>query len=210
MTDKTTDAPEATAAPEGPYVVSEGMYKRLTTGLGGFTMALIACFALAGAIVLITPRSHKELLPTVDYNTQLYAMRLAAPYPVWAPEGLPAKWRATSSRVTGLDGSGPEAWHLGFVTPADAYAALEESNEQPVGELLWRMTNSRKPVGTQQVAGETWQQYYRKDKDQRSLVRTLPGVTLVVTGKASYAELAVLAGSLKVQPKLGTPSPTPS
>lgn len=214
MTDETaTDKSTRQPPPDGPYVVSEGMYKRLTTGLGGFSMALIACFALVGLVMLVTPRKNKEMLPTIDYATQLFALRAEAPYTAYAPEGLPVRWRPTSSRLTGLKDNGPVAWHLGFVTPSDQYAALEQSNEQPVSEYLWRMTNSRKPTGTQQVAGATWQQYYRKDKDQRSLVRTLPGMTLVVTGKASYDELTVLAASLKPQPKLGgsaSPSPSPS
>jgi hypothetical protein len=198
----------ATAA-EGPYEVSPGVYKRLTTGLGGYTLAMLSCLLLVGLIVLITPRHPKETLPTADYGSQLFALRSGAPYIPYAPEGLPPTWRATSSRLSGLNDRGPVAWHLGMVTPSDEYAALEQSNERPVGEYLWRMTNSREPVGVQQVAGQPWQRYYRKDKNQRSLVRTLPGLTLVVTGTASYEELAVLAASLKPQPKTGT-APTPS
>jgi hypothetical protein len=176
---------------------------------------MAACLVLVGAIYLITPRSHKELLPTFDYSSQQWAMVQDAPYPVWAPEGLPPGWRATSSRVHGLDGGGkgPVSWHLGFVTPGKEYAALEQSNEK-ASDYVPRMTNNRKPNGTMQVGGVTWDTYYRKDKKANSLARTLPdGVSLVVTGTASYQELAVLAGSLKVQHKQGARlpvSPTPS
>lgn len=199
MTESQTERP----APAEPVVVSEGVYKRLTAGVGGFLMAMAACLLLVIAVMVITPNRDRELLPTVDYSAQLWAMRSGAPYPVYAPEGLPARWRATSSRVSGLDGNGPAAWHLGMVTPSEQYAALEQSDEKPVSEYLWRMTNSRKPVGSQQVAGQTWRQYFRQDKHQRSLVRELPGSTLVVTGTASYQELAVLAAALRLQPKQG-------
>jgi Protein of unknown function (DUF4245) len=202
------DAPSAVAA-EGPYEVTPGVYKRLTTGLGGYSMAMLACLLLVGLVVLITPREDKEILPTADYGNHLFALRSEAPYTPYAPEGLPVTWRPTSSRLSGLDGKGPVAWHLGMVTSSNEYAALEQSDERPVGKYLWRMTNSREPVGVQQVAGQNWQRYYRKDKDQRSLVRTLPGLTLVVTGTASYEELAVLAAALKPQPRNGT-SPAPS
>jgi len=195
--------------------VSPGVYKRLTSGLGGFAMAMAACLLLVGLIYLITPRSHKNLLPTVDYASQQWAMVQDAPYTVWAPEGLPPTWRATSSRVHGLDtgGKGAVSWHLGFVTPSKEYAALEQSNEKASGYVP-RMTNNRKPNGTMQVNGVTWDTYYRKDKKANSLARTLPdGVSLVVTGTASYQELAVLAGSLKPQKKQGAQlpvSPTPT
>ncbi|WP_235017858.1 DUF4245 domain-containing protein [Thermomonospora echinospora] len=222
MTDKTSQQPvdsartaarQAAAGPaaaaEGPYEVTPGVYKRLTTGLGGYSIAMLSCLLIVGLIALITPREHKETLPTADYGNHLFALRNKAPYTPYAPQGLPFTWRTTSSRVSGLDGEGPVAWHLGMVTPSEEYAALEQSDERPVGEYLWRMTNSREPVGVQQVAGQTWQRYYRKDKDQRSLVRTLPGLTLVVTGTASYEELAVLAAALKPQPKNGA-SASPS
>jgi hypothetical protein len=209
-----TDAPQARpepAAPAGRPVVevSPGVYKRLTTGLGGFTMAMGACLLIVLAIYVVTPRSNEEVLPTVDYGSQLWVMRNDAPFTVYAPEGLPATWRPNSSRVHGLDADGkdPVAWHLGFVTPSDEYAALEQSNEK-ASQYVPRMANSSRPVGTQQVNGVAWTKYHRKDKKANSLARTLPdGASIVVTGTASYTELAVLAGSLKEQAKTGGPTP---
>lgn len=218
MTDKTpSSVPDASGEVQGaaagrPVVeVSPGVHKRLTTGLGGYTMAMGACLLLVLAIYLITPRSDEEVLPTVDYSSQLWAMRNDAPYTVHAPEGLPSGWRPTSSRLHGLDSGGekPVAWHLGFVTPRDEYAALEQSNEK-ASEYVPRMTNSSKPTGTQQVNGVAWTKYHRKDKKANSLARTLPGgVSLVVTGTASYEELALLAASLKPQKKDGRLAPSP-
>ena len=200
-------------APAGRPVVevSPAVHKRLTTGLGGFAMAMGACLLLVLAIYVVTPRSDEEVLPTVDYSAQLWAMRSDAPFTVHAPEGLPGTWRPTSSRVNGLgEGGGePVAWHLGFVTPSDEYAALEQSNEK-ASEYVPRMANSSRPLGTQQVNGQAWSKYHRKDKKANSLALTLPGgVSLVVTGTATYAELAILAASLKPQSKDGAPL-TPS
>jgi hypothetical protein len=202
---------EPRAASRGTIQVSPGVYKRLTTGLGGFSTAMVACLLLVGAIYLITPRSDEEILPTVDYSAQLWAMRADAPYTAHAPEGLPAGWRATSSRVHGLDGGDdPVAWHLGFLTPTGEYAAVEQSNEQ-APDYIPRMTSIKKTIGTQPVNGVAWNRHHREDKNARSLVRTLPsGVTLVVTGTASFAELGVLATALKPQPKGEGPlTPTP-
>ncbi|WUH97476.1 DUF4245 domain-containing protein [Spirillospora sp. NBC_00431] len=212
MTDKAEDTRR-----QAPSVikVSPGVHKRLNTGLGGFTMAIGTCLLVVLVIYGITPRSNEEVLPTVDYGSQLWAMRNGAPYTSYAPEGLSSRWRPTSSRLDGLEEGGkkPVAWHLGFVTPSDEYAALEQSN-QKASEYVPRMTNSSKPIGTHQVNGVAWTKYHRKDKKANSLARTLPdGVSLVVTGTASYEELAFLAASLRPQSKSDvglTPSATPA
>lgn len=209
-----SDAAASAAGPE-PIPVSPGVHKRLTTGLGGFTLAMGVCVLLAMAIYAVTPRADEQVLPTVDYASHLWVMKNDAPYTVHAPEGLPAGWRPTSSRVHGLDapeGEKPVAWHLGFVTPSDEYAALEQSNEK-ASEYVPRMANSSQPLGTMQVAGATWKKYHRDDKHANSLARTLPsGISLVVVGTATYEELAVLAGSLKPQKKGGglTSAQTPA
>lgn len=203
MTDdgSTATAPR-TAVPEGPIEVSPSVYRRLTSGLPGFTVAMLVCLGVVGLVMLITPRRNEDALPRVDYRGDLAGLVTVAPYTVQAPEGLPVQWFPTSSRLTGKE-NGPVAWHLGFYTPQKQYAALEESNERPdgAGNFVDRMTSQGHPDGTAQVAGATWDRTFRPDKKQRSLVRRLPGITLVVTGTASYQELAVLAGSLKPQAK---------
>ena len=210
-----SDAPEAEGTTatadrttEGPYVVSPSVYKRLMSSLPGFSMALLACLAVVGVVILITPRRNEGAMPRVDYRGDLSGLRAVAPYAAQAPEGLPPQWLPTSTRLSG-GANGPIAWHLGFYTPQKEYAALEESDETPegAGHFIDRMTSQGHADGTAQIAGATWDRTFRPDKKQRSLVRRLPGLTLVVTGTASYEELAVLAGALKAQPK---PSATPS
>ncbi|MEV4253162.1 DUF4245 domain-containing protein [Spirillospora sp. NPDC049652] len=200
-----------TASQPRSVQVSPGIYKRLTTGLGGFASAIVACLLLVGVIFLITPRSNKELLPTVDYGSQAWALAHNGPYQAWGPQGLPAGWRATSARLTGLGEKGkPVQWHLGFLAPSGQYAALEESNEK-AKEYVPRMTNSKNALGSRTVNGVTWDTYFRRDKKANSLARTLPdGVSIVVTGTASYDELAVLAAALKPLDKNGTSVVTPA
>ncbi|MEV0399836.1 DUF4245 domain-containing protein [Actinoallomurus sp. NPDC050550] len=195
---------QASQAPagEGPIVVSPSVYRRLTSGFPGFAMAMLSCLVIVGFVLLVTPRRNQNATPQVDYRGDLNGLVATAPFTVQAPQGLGPKWYPTSSRLTGR-ANGPVGWHLGFYTPDKQYAALEESNEGPDGSagFVSRMTSQGKPDGSLQVAGATWDRTFRKDKHQRSLVRRLPGVTLVVTGTASYEELAMLAGSLKPQPK---------
>lgn len=206
-------APEATSEPgttttviptKGPAAVSPSTYRRLTSGMAGMTMALLACLVV-GLLIVLTPRRHDNAMPRIDYSSDLTGLVATAPYQVFAPEGLPRKWQPTSSRLTGKAGA-PVSWHLGYNTPSGQYAAMEESNETPdgPGHFIDRMTSQGHPDGTAQVAGATWARTFRPDKKQRSLVRHLPGVTIVLTGTASYDELAVLAGALKPQTKPAT------
>ena len=195
----------ATEHPQEPAVVSASVYRRLMSGLPAFITAMLACFVVVGLVILITPRRNENAMPRVDYRSDLAGLVAVAPYPVQAPQGLPPQWYPTSTRLSGHAG-GPVSWHLGFNTPRKEYAALEESNETPdgAGNFIDRMTSQGHPDGTAQVAGTTWARAFRPDKKQRSLVRRLPGLTLIVTGTASYEELATLAGSLRPQPKPST------
>lgn len=207
---RTEPGTSATAVkePEGPVMVSPSVYRRLMSGLPGLIVAMLVCL-LAGLVILLTPRRNEGAMPRADYSSDLTGLVATAPYQVLAPEGLPPQWYPTSTRLTGQAG-GPVSWHLGFNAPDKEYVALEESNETPdgVGRFIDRMTSQGHPDGTSQIAGVTWDRTFRPDKKQRSLVHRFPGMAIVLTGTASYEELAVLANSLKPQPK-PTTSATP-
>lgn len=192
-------------------VMSEGGLKRLTSGPGQFVLAIGACLLLVLAVFLITPREQKgELLPRINYEYDARALARNAPYPAYVPVGLPDGWRATSTRLTGTNTAAKDkvAWHLGFLTPEDAYAGLEQSNEEPSGPqgFVRRMTNvfqsdPTQAVGRQQINGHEWLQYVAKSKGpQNSLVWRAPKSTVIVTGTASFAELTRLAAALREQP----------
>jgi hypothetical protein len=174
----------ATRGPGEPIVVSASLYRRLTSNLFGFSMAMLSCLVVVGLVILITPRRNESAIPHVDYHSDLSGLVAIAPYQVQAPEGLPAQWYSTSTRLSG---------HA--ETPAGA------------GNFVDRMTSQGHPDGTSQIAGATWDRAFRPDKKQRSLIRRLPGLTLVITGTASYDELAVLAGSLRPQSKTSPAAP---
>ncbi len=217
MTDSMATAPDTqTPAAKGPKretrVVSEGFVKRYTSGPGQFVLAIGACLALVLAIFLVTPSEDDPPLPrTIDYTWDAKEFARKAPYQVYSPTGLPPTWAATASRLTGTTAKKAKkhvAWHLVLVAPSQRYAALEQSNETPdgPGNFVARMTNVPKSTpdqaaGRRTVDGVVWDQYYQRDKRQYSLVRRLPGNTIVLTGTADYDELAVLAAALTPEPK---------
>jgi uncharacterized protein DUF4245 len=158
--------------------------------------AAVVSAGLVGILWLLVVGTGRQDAPAVDVGRQGDRLGALAPYPAYVPGGLPAGWRAVSTRITGSRASGPVAWHLGYVTARGAYAALEESDEDPAA-FVPRMANRDRPAGSQQVAGATWDRYFRPDKKQYSLARRLPGVTVVVTGTAPYDDLATLAAALR-------------
>lgn len=181
---------------DSDLAVGDAPGRRPADGAGQYLIVVLICCGVVGLLWLLTLGARTGPPPPVDVPRVAAQLRTVAPYETRVPVTAPSGWRPTSSRITGTKAGGPVAWHLGYRTPGDAYAALEESDENPA-TFVPRMTNRNQPVGTQQVAGATWDRYYRSDKKQYSLARRLPGVTLVVTGTASYDELARLAAALR-------------
>ncbi|WP_053675311.1 DUF4245 domain-containing protein [Streptomyces sp. NRRL B-1140] len=151
---------------------------------------------VAGFVYLFIP--HDDSAPevkAVDYRVELLTARRAASYPVAAPEGLPGAWKATSVRFRGDE---YDAWHLGFHDPEGEYVAVEQSTQRrPV--FLDEATQGAHETGkTQKIDGETWTRYEGGRYDALVLQGT-KGSTTVVTGTASFAQLARMAGALETK-----------
>ncbi|MGN9840804.1 DUF4245 domain-containing protein [Nonomuraea sp. H19] len=174
--------------------------QRFTQGFYGYAVALFVCLAGVGLFLLVTPQSREQHIPRLDYSITVANFGHAVPYGVWAPQRDPAGWVPNSNRIAKGE-NGAQVLYLGFATAKQQHAMFAQSNEQPAAEFANRMANTDKAVGTQQVGGVTWEQRYREDKNQRSLVRVLPDVTLVITGTADWPELAELAGTLRQRPQ---------
>ncbi|MFJ5232550.1 DUF4245 domain-containing protein [Kitasatospora sp. NPDC088391] len=130
----------------------------------------------------------------VPFQAELSSARRAAPYPLLGPQPLPAGWQATSVTYSPGD-KGHALWHLGLSTASGQYAAVEQSNDRPA-DVVSANVPGGKPDGTVTVDGQEWQ---RVQGDRyRALTRPAGGTgTTVLTGTASYEELAELARSLK-------------
>ncbi|MGI5120263.1 DUF4245 domain-containing protein [Marinactinospora thermotolerans] len=172
-------------------------YDRSNATFGGYAVALGIVVAVVVAMALVVNGRQKEHIPSVDYRIDLASFSEEAPYPVYAPEGLPEGWVPTSSRLeTGEEEGGPVTWTLGFATPEDRHAAFSMSNA-PAETFITEKTLGGEPDGRSQVGGQTWERYYNEDESERSLVREEDGATIVVAGSSDYAELETLAGSLQ-------------
>ncbi len=84
-------------------------------------------------------------------------------------------------------------WFLGYVTPEGQYIAVAQTDGD-AGDFVQEQTLQGQPDGQRTIAGDQWQQYVAGD--QRSLVRTTPQSTTVVTGTVSYEQLQEFVGRL--------------
>jgi hypothetical protein len=158
-----------------------------------------ACLLAAAVLVVAVPAPHAAEPATISYTADLARLTRLAPYPAVAPAGLPASWQPVSSGLTagGANGPGTVTWQLGFMTPDGTLAALAETNASPAG-FIRRMTNDGTAQAQAQIQGHTWQLTAAPDRGQRSMYLTsAAGVTLVVTGNATWAQLRRLAASLR-------------
>ncbi|MGW7264173.1 DUF4245 domain-containing protein [Streptomyces sp. NPDC054842] len=148
---------------------------------------------VAGFIYIFVPHDDSQPpVKRVDYTVELSTARRAAAYPVAAPEGLPAAWKATSVR---FDGEKFDAWHLGYHAPDGEYVAVEQSTQRPGAFIDDASRGAEETPKTERIGDRTWQRYEGDHYD--ALVLKEKGSTTVVTGTASFAGLAKMAEALR-------------
>ncbi|OEU86277.1 hypothetical protein DB35_14710 [Streptomyces abyssalis] len=183
--------------------------------------AMAVVLLAAFVIYLFIPHDESvDPVKPVSYKVELDSARRAAPYPVLAPEGLSAKWRATSVRYEG-GGADGRVWHLGFITPDTQYAAVEQSDARRPAKYIEDVTQgARRTADTVRVRGEEWTRYEGEKYDalvRRSAAGGSEGsegsgddgkagrggkaaggrpYTTVVTGTASFEQLQKMAAAL--------------
>jgi len=146
----------------------------------------IALWQRAGA-----PKSNG--VHVVDTTNAIAAARQQAGFPLLAPVGLGPGWRATSTQFTPAGPSSAASFRIGYVTPKDAYAEFDESNDAP--DAVAAQFGPLSVDGTATVGGQSWARY--RTSDGKPVLRHTTGtVTVVVTGNAEVAELTQLAESL--------------
>lgn len=168
-------------------------------------LAALGCVLGAAVLVVAIPAPHAAQPVAISYRGDQAALARLAPYPAVAPAGLPASWTPVSSDLTtgGAAGAGTVTWALGYMTPDGALASLEETNSS-AAPFVRRMTNNgtvllpAQPPPPPSLDGQAWTFSTTPARGQRSLYATSPaGFTVVVTGSATWADLRLLAASLR-------------
>lgn len=162
--------------------------------VGDMIRSMAVVLAVVFVIVLLAWRPAPEAVKVVDPGPAIARAVGDGAFAVSAPTSLDDAWRVTSARWERTAESGDaDVLHLGYVTPADAYAQVTQSTAG-TERYLDEQTGSGEPAGEQVVDGEPWQRF--ASADRRSLVRTDGRSVTIVSGSADWDEIAALAASL--------------
>jgi hypothetical protein len=158
----------------------------------GLVVALVLVIAL-----LLRWHHHNDPVKVVDTTPAINEARRIAPYDVLVPVGLSDRWRPTSARLSAPQPHhrGVTHLHIGYVTPATEYIAIEES-DGPAQAFITRETDHGVPGHAYEVDGRSWRSYLSPDGKTRSFVLAGSGRTVVLAGTSGVTELEELAGSL--------------
>ena len=163
---------------------------------GDMVRSLLVVLVLVFVVVALNVQRHPDSeVRRFDYSGVFSQARGQASYDVLAPIGLPDAWVPTSARTTSAGAA--VTWHVGFVTPDDDYAALEQSDGNPAS-FVRQFADGGDHAGNVVIGSATWRRVEGGDPEPRALVLERDRVTMVVAGNAGWAELEELAASLQV------------
>lgn len=169
--------------------MSEDRTKR---GVRDLILSLAVVAVFVAFLVAVAWRPAPDPVRTVDPTLQLEAARAQADYPVLAPVGLSADWKPTSARFEAT--ATGSSWFLGYVTPDEQYIALTQTDGDAEA-FVAEQTLQGQPDAERTIDGQVWKQYV--SGEQRSLVTTEAGATVVVTGTVGYDQLQEFAERLQ-------------
>lgn len=164
------------------------------------SMGLVA-LVLGAWMFFAHPRTPQEVR-TVDWYPTATAASAAVSYDVLAPPAT-WPWRATSARIEPQQ-DGTIIWRVGYLTPAQDYAALLQRGVFPAqaagarDEWIRAETRNGVAAGSVTLGGRSWVRMEGDPEpdDKRSLVNDQDGAVTIVTGSAEWPELEQLAAGL--------------
>ncbi|CAB5037625.1 unannotated protein [freshwater metagenome] len=160
--------------------------------MGDMARSIAVVLAAIGVIMVVIHRANPDPVRVVTINAPLILANMQATFPVEVPQNQ-SGYRLTSARFSGTP---TPVWHLGYVTPDNAYVQLEQSATTN-NQFLKSQLVGTKNVGSTEINGLKWTIYDGQDQD--ALVRIVDGVTTAVSGTAPIDELRRVAKSLATQ-----------
>ena len=181
------------AKPRGRETVSDMVRSLAVVG------AVVAALFLV--VVWQRPEVQGDVRSPVDVAGAVGAVQTSGPFPVLAP-APPASWTPTSAWFEPNSADVPGAvLHVGYQTASGSYAEVRQT-DAALEDAVSAWADYGVPTGEQtELAGLTWQRVESDRTGRRALVTSRStgdgAVAVVVTGKADWPELEVLAGSLR-------------
>jgi hypothetical protein len=167
-------------------------------------ISMVVILAALLVWVAMVPRVRAINQPAVDVSSVARQVRRETAWPISQP-ALPAGWRATSVRFAAAAG-GLLTWHAGYLSPGGSYISIDQT-KAATDQWVSAETAGGQAEGTLSAAGATWQRLSSRDTVQRSLVSRgsgATGLTTVLSGTATYTQLAAFADMLEPVPASAT------
>ena len=168
--------------------------------LRGMVISMVLILAAVLAWMALVPRVSGISQPAVDVGSVAKQVRQETSWGISQPQ-LSAGWKATNVRFTPA-GDGLRTWHAGYLSPEGNYVSIDQTQGATDGWVS-AQTSDGKAEGKMAAGGRTWQKLSSRVAVQRSLVSRGSGagdLTTVLSGTASYTQLAQFAGTLRPVP----------
>jgi hypothetical protein len=187
------ETPEETAARRAENSRKHRANQSLVNLIG----ALLATLAVVLVIVLVVVRPSQPPAAPVDYASVAAEAQGGVDAPLIVPR-LPDGWAANDARLDTV--SGVDTWHIGFVTPAQQFIAVDQGID---GNPSWQSTllQNRPQTGKTTIDGVTWQVFDNRTADQPgnvayALATTAGSSTVLLYGTADDTEFETIATAI--------------
>lgn len=166
---------------------------RMRQSVGDMVRSMAVVLAVVGAILLVTWRPDPDPVRVVDVAPLALIATAQSDFPILVP-ALP-QLRPTSVRWQPTPESAERSvWHVGYVTEGDNYLQITQSvADNPT--FLAAETDNGAVADLLVINGQDWQ--YFEAESGNSLLHMSDGVTTVVQGTGTRADLIAAVESLK-------------
>jgi hypothetical protein len=180
-------------------------------------ISMVVILVAVLAWVAMVPRVREISQPAIDVTPVAAHVRQETGWAISQPR-LPAGWKATNVRFTSA-ADGVRTWHAGYLSPDGHYVSIDQTaTTGATGTWVSARTSDGQGAGTLIAAGTTWLKLSSRDPVQRSLLSRgsaskgsaskgsvskgsdAGDLTTVLSGTASFAQLAQFAETLKAVP----------
>ena len=173
----------------------------LRQSVGDMLRSMAVVLVVVGAILLVTWRPQPEAVREVPVEPVAAVATAQADFPVLivtpahAGSVTSVRWESTPAS------DGELVWHVGYVTEEDQYLQLSQSLADSADYLAEQTFDAAPmvdyeelPASIQRLTGEGWVPWAQPER--RALVRDNDGSTTILSGTASWSEIADAATHL--------------
>ncbi|SFP24895.1 Protein of unknown function [Geodermatophilus dictyosporus] len=184
--------------PPPPSAVERANRMSAANMLRSLLPLVVICLLAVGWIAF--RQGDPDPVRPIDPTSSVQLAAARASYAVQVPSELPDGYRPTSVRTDAggaVDGA-PVTLEIGYVTPSTEFAGYVTSDD-PGADPLSAVLDGARADGTVRLAGEEWTRS-TTGRGETALSREEDGVTLLVTGSATDAELETVAAAVAPVP----------